>query len=161
MVTTQIDLQMSIMKPKDWESRQHFTPETYIRDKERGVEIGNMIAAAPMKAMHQYIKEFALTDLTKELAQAKVPTLFIGPFYNYEDETFRVDREVRWFDMLADAPPDLVKVVFFYDSSSWVTEDQPEYLDEAVRAFLAGEEVVGSPEFNPFKNEDGEASDDQ
>ena len=159
MVTTQIAPQLATMKPKDWASRQRYTPETYIRDKVRGKIIGEMIAQAPMEAMHQYIKEFALNDLTGPLATSTVPTLFVGPFYHYEDETFRIDREVRWFDMLADAPG-IVQIVFFYNSSSWITEDQPEYLDEAVRAFLAGEEVVGSPPLDPFA-EESQAPDDQ
>ncbi len=159
LVTTQMAPQLGAMNPGAWSSRQHFVPETYIRDKERGKIIGDMIAEAPMEAMHQYIKEFALADLTKPLAKAETPILFVAPFYRVEDETFRTDREVRWFDMLADAPP-IVQHVFFYDSSSWITEDQPEYLDEAVRAYLAGEEVVGSPEFDPFA-EDAQAPDDQ
>ena len=159
MVKTMMSPQFATMTPKQWSERQRIIPEEYIRDPERGRAIGEIISQAPMQAMHQYIKEIAVSDLSPNLGDAKIPMLFVAPFYHIEDESFRTDREVRWFDMLGDAPGE-VQVVFFYNSSSWVTEDQPDYLDEAIRAFLSGEEPVGSPPFDPFGDESATLDDE-
>jgi len=131
--------------PDAWAKIQEDTVRNYLYNKDREDLLVEMVRSAPMQVMQEYILEFAVSDFSDRLAQLQTPTLFIAPMRTKAGEKEKIDRELRWYDML-DKAAEGTKVVFFYDSSSYVMDDQPTAFDEAVRAFVAGEEVEGVPD---------------
>jgi hypothetical protein len=109
---------------------------------QRNNELFLMSAVDSSLQAMRYMHELALTDLTEDFDQLRVPVLAITADHDDASTLQGTPDTAQWTEVQLRYPRIPLTIARFENSRTFVTDDAPEDLDAALAAFLAGRPVV-------------------
>lgn len=144
-----------------WEANQQNRPKQLVTNQARAEWLGRMISREPKDTLIQYQMEFAISDITQQMAQSDEPMMIIANVRPDLDEQQRPIAFANWDMQIANALS--TTLVFFEDTNFYLQFDRPIALDNAVWSFVNDEDVEGVLAGTPLpgaKRDQGDAEDE-
>jgi len=112
------------------------------KDEERAIAMSAKAEYGRHPDAMLFQAEYAATDLTADLKNLKVPILAIAPVHDDKSpQFFTLFSAQTWEEFLLEHTGVPVTLARWYNVRSYLTEETPRELDEAVAAFAAGRPV--------------------
>ena len=111
--------------------------EWFCKNKERQKKIAEMLSTSRPSVWWNYFAELATTDLTTEIKGLKVPMLVLPSVYDAGSVGFESSKIAlsQWDPLDHSVSPLPITVIRMEDCRAYATEDQPQKLDEVIRAW--------------------------
>lgn len=119
-----------------------FYPPGLSQHPQRNNELFLMgVLDSSLQAM-RYTHELALTDLAEDFGNLRVPVLAITADHDDASTLQGTPDTAQWTEVQLRYPTIPLTLARFANSRTFVTDDAPEDLDQAIAAFLAGQPVA-------------------
>lgn len=119
--------------------QQEYMRGTGVVDMSRADELAKLSGRSDPVAVTRYMTEALLVDLRPEMPKIKAPVLLLSPYLQVDADQLRMTEQSKtaYYTALMDGTPNL-KVTSIGPARHFAMFDQPQKVNEAIRAFIKG-----------------------